>query len=104
MSPLPESAAWRLSDDALTLLTILSLALLAATVRIYQIVRDDERPARRKSDKPATWEKTTTTTTWTWDGACHLCAARLTTAAHYIGGNRVVCPDCYDVCNAERAA
>lgn len=35
--------------------------------------------------------------TWTWDGSCHLCAARLTTAAHYIVGNRVVCPDCAGV-------
>ena len=34
---------------------------------------------------------------WRWDQPRHVCAARLTTAAHYIGGNRVVCPDCYGV-------
>jgi cbb3-type cytochrome oxidase subunit 3 len=32
---------------------------------------------------------------WDWSEPCHLCAARLTVEAHYIGGARVVCASCY---------
>jgi hypothetical protein len=32
---------------------------------------------------------------WDWSEPCHLCAARLTTEAHYVGGARVVCPSCH---------
>lgn len=64
-------------------LTFAAGALLVATVAQYRRMRADESALVRVE--------------WSFDSPCYVCAGRLTTAGHYVGGNRIVCPDCYEI-------
>ncbi len=67
---------------AIIILTVGVSVLVLACVGAY---RDAKR--REAMDGPL----------WSIREGCHLCAGRLTTDAHYIGGGRVCCDSCYSL-------
>ena len=71
---------------ALLWLCVLAVLIAGAAELRAKIVADE---------RPVCWDLSRT--------PCHLCAGRLTDAAYYIGGNRALCPDCFDAVHQEAA-
>ena len=63
-------------------LTFATIALVCAAVHYSRRVRADETPI---------------TPTWEFPTPCYVCAGRLTTVGHYVGGGKVCCSSCYEI-------
>ena len=87
-------------SDLLILAAMLAIvvALAVAVSRLTPARTVDLHVAPADLTEALTWAPT-----WSFREPCHLCAARLTDAAHYIGGGRVLCPSCADAAKAVAA-